>query len=42
MTDRTSIETNNLDRYGSAELPWDRARDVLAEPYGATRCRFND
>ncbi|MFD5245333.1 pyridoxamine 5'-phosphate oxidase family protein [Amycolatopsis sp. NPDC058340] len=23
--------TKNLDRYGSAELPWSRARDVLAE-----------
>jgi hypothetical protein len=30
MTDRNPIETTNLDRYGSAELPWDRPRDILA------------
>jgi hypothetical protein len=24
------ISTRNLDRYGSAELPWSRARDILA------------
>jgi len=30
MTDRTPIETKNLDRYGYAELPWDRPRGVLA------------
>ena len=24
------IATRNLDRYGSAELPWSRARDILA------------
>lgn len=30
MTDRDPIETKNLDRYGDAELPWARARDVLA------------
>jgi hypothetical protein len=29
MTDRTPIETTNLDRYGFAALPWSRARDVL-------------
>ncbi|MEV8440606.1 pyridoxamine 5'-phosphate oxidase family protein [Actinosynnema sp. NPDC051121] len=28
MTEPTT--TRNLDRYGSAELPWSRARDVLA------------
>ena len=30
MTDRAPVETKNLDRYGYAELPWDRPRDVLA------------
>ena len=30
MTDRTPVETTNLDRYGNAELPWKRPRDVLA------------
>jgi hypothetical protein len=30
MTDRDPIETTNLDRYGHAELPWDRARDAVA------------
>ena len=29
MTARTPIETTNLDRYGNAELPWSRPRDVL-------------
>jgi Pyridoxamine 5'-phosphate oxidase len=32
MTDtmREPISTRNLDRYGSAELPWSRPRDILA------------
>jgi hypothetical protein len=30
MTDREPIETRNLTRYGEAELPWDRPRDLLA------------
>jgi hypothetical protein len=32
MTDTKNdpISTRNLDQYGSAELPWSRARDVLA------------
>jgi hypothetical protein len=30
MPDRTPVEVTNLDRYGSAELPWSRARDALA------------
>jgi len=29
MTDRTPIETTNLDGYGNAALPWSRPRDVL-------------
>lgn len=37
MTERTPHETTNLDRYGNAELPWSRPRDLLArepaEPY---------
>lgn len=31
MTDSTPSETTNLDRYGSAELPWSRARAAMAE-----------
>jgi Pyridoxamine 5'-phosphate oxidase len=31
MTDRTPTKITNLDRYGSAALPWNRARAVLAE-----------
>jgi hypothetical protein len=30
MTDREPVDTTNLDRYGNAELPWDRARDAIA------------
>ena len=32
MTDTMTepISTRNLDRYGSAELPWSRPRDILA------------
>jgi hypothetical protein len=30
MTDREPVDVTNLDRYGDPELPWSRARDVLA------------
>ena len=30
MPERNPIETTNLDIYGNAELPWSRARDLLA------------
>jgi hypothetical protein len=30
MTDREPDQTTNLDRYGSAALPWSRPRDLLA------------
>jgi hypothetical protein len=30
MTDRIPIEITNLDRYGSAVLPWSRPHDLLA------------
>jgi hypothetical protein len=30
MTERTPVETTNLDQYGNAPLPWSRAHDVLA------------
>lgn len=30
MSDQEPSESTNLDRYGSAELPWSRARDQLA------------
>lgn len=29
-TENEPISTRNLDRYGSAELPWSRPRDILA------------
>ncbi|HEX5502628.1 MAG TPA: pyridoxamine 5'-phosphate oxidase family protein [Thermomicrobiales bacterium] len=29
MADRTPTTTTNLDRYGNAALPWERARDAL-------------
>ncbi len=29
MTERTPIETTNLDRYGHPALPWSRPRDLL-------------
>ncbi len=32
MTEREPIEVTNLDRYGSAALPWSRPRDLLANP----------
>jgi hypothetical protein len=39
MTDREPVETTNLDRYGNAELRWDRAREaasVLSPEPGVT------
>jgi hypothetical protein len=30
MTPQEPVEVTNLDRYGSAELPWSRPRDLLA------------
>jgi hypothetical protein len=30
MNDRVPVEVTNLDRYGSATLPWSRPRDLLA------------
>ncbi len=30
MTDRVPMEVTNLDRYGSAALPWSRPHDLLA------------
>ncbi len=30
MTDRAPVEVTNLDRYGSAALPWSRPRELLA------------
>ena len=32
MPEREPVEVTNLDRYGSAALPWSRARDRLATP----------
>ncbi|HEX3792411.1 MAG TPA: pyridoxamine 5'-phosphate oxidase family protein [Pseudonocardiaceae bacterium] len=34
MTDLKPSETKNLDRYGSAELDWSRARDAMAAGTG--------
>jgi hypothetical protein len=33
MTDREPIDTKNLDRYGSAALPWSRPRDLLLDAW---------
>jgi hypothetical protein len=41
MQDREPIETTNLDRYGFAELPWSRPRDLLARgPLGPATTFF--
>ena len=40
MTEREPIETTNLDRYGSAELPWSRPRDLLAASASAKTSFF--
>lgn len=42
MTDTMSepTSTRNLDRYGSAELPWSRPRDILASDTAATDLTF--
>lgn len=32
MTERSPVETTNLDIYGSPALPWSRPRDLLATP----------
>jgi hypothetical protein len=35
MSDREPVDVTNLDRYGDAELPWSRPRDLLAGgPHG--------
>jgi hypothetical protein len=34
MTNRDPVEVTNLDRYGSAVLPWSRPRDLLAASTG--------
>ncbi|WP_158854610.1 pyridoxamine 5'-phosphate oxidase family protein [Saccharothrix deserti] len=34
------ISTRNLDRYGSAELPWERPRDILASDTPAADLTF--
>src|SRR5512134_2304490 len=40
MTDREPIETTNLDRYGSAALPWSRPHDLLAASATQPNTRF--
>jgi hypothetical protein len=40
MPERTPIETTNLDRYGHAELPWSRPRDLLAASASANTTFF--
>ena len=40
MTERKPIETTNLDRYGSAALPWSRPRDLLAASATQPNTRF--
>ena len=40
MTDQEPIETTNLDRYGSAALPWSRPHDLLAASASANTSFF--
>jgi len=40
MTDKPPIEVKNLDRYGSAVLPWSRAHDLLAIPTEGSELTF--
>ena len=40
MTEREPIEITNLDRYGSAVLPWNRPRDLLAASASANTSFF--
>src|SRR6476619_5552771 len=40
MTDRVPVEVTNLDRYGSAVLPWSRPRDLLAASSAAPHITF--
>ena len=40
MADREPTEIKNLDRYGSAELPWSRPRDLLAASASANTSFF--
>jgi hypothetical protein len=40
MTDRVPVEVTNLDRYGSAALPWSRPRDLLAASSAAPDLTF--
>jgi hypothetical protein len=40
MTDREPIEITNLDRYGSAALPWSRPHDLLAASATQPNVRF--
>lgn len=40
MAETAPTQTTNLDRYGSAELDWTRARDALAAPAGMDVTHF--
>jgi hypothetical protein len=40
MTERAPTQTTNLDRYGNAELEWDRARGALATAPGPSVTHF--
>jgi hypothetical protein len=40
MADREPTEIKNLDRYGNAELPWNRPRDLLAASASANTSFF--
>jgi len=40
MTDRTPNEVTNLDRYGSAALPWSRPHDLLEKPQEGSELTF--
>jgi hypothetical protein len=40
MTDRVPTDITNLDRYGSAVLPWSRPRDLLAAESASPNITF--
>jgi Pyridoxamine 5'-phosphate oxidase len=40
MTDRMPVEITNLDRYGSAAIPWSRPHDLLAGSSASPDIRF--
>ena len=40
MTDLAPVDSRNLDGYGNAELPWQRAHDALVDPKPSTHTPY--